>query len=238
MENTGRLSKRYAKNLQMLSEEEVLMLHSKKVCVLGCGGLGGYVVEMLGRLGIEAITVVDGDCFDESNLNRQLLATEDLIGVSKARAAQRRMASVNPRVSITVRETYLTEENAREIIAGHDLVFDALDSIGARKLAAGISGDMGIPLIYGAIAGWYAQVATIFPGEGTLESIYPGKQDKGREAILGNPSFTPALVAAVQVSEGLKVLLGRGEVLRNRMLFIDLLNNEFDILPLNGKIEP
>ncbi len=223
---------RYAKNRQMLTEEEILLLNQKKVCIIGCGGLGGYLLELLGRLGVEHITVIDGDTFSESNLNRQLLATDDLVGVPKARVAAWRMTAVNPRVKVTAHETYLVAENARALLQGHDLVFDALDSIRTRKLVARVLKDLGIPLVYGAIAGWYGQVATIFPGENTLERIYPREQDKGEESLLGNPSFTPALVASLQVSEGLKLLLGRGDLLRNRLLVIDLLENDFEIIPL------
>jgi len=85
-----------------------------------------------------------------------------------------------------------------------------------------------IPMIYGAIAGWYGQVSTILPGDRTLEKIY--RADAGIESELGNPSFTPATVASIQVAEGLKVLLGKPEILSKKMLYIDLLNQEYETI--------
>ena len=78
---------RYVRNLQALSEAECNTLRTKKVAVIGCGGLGGYLIEMLGRMGVGQIVACDGDVFDETNLNRQLLATEVCLGQSKAEVA-------------------------------------------------------------------------------------------------------------------------------------------------------
>ena len=85
-----------------------------------------------------------------------------------------------------------------------------------------------IPMVHGAIGGWFGQVTTIFPGNDTLSLIYPDDIEVSQE--LGNPSFSPAMTAAVQVSETIKVLLGIEDVLVRKMLFIDLLNNDFQIV--------
>ena len=81
---------RYSRNIPAISPEEQAALKDKKVLVLGCGGLGGYIIENLLRMGVGAITAVDGDSFDESNLNRQLLAAEKTLGINKAIAAAQR----------------------------------------------------------------------------------------------------------------------------------------------------
>ena len=94
------MEKRYSRNMNMLSPEENERLRSFRACVVGCGGLGGYVIELLGRLGVGTITAVDGDVFDETNLNRQLLSTEELLGESKALAAEARMKKVNSGVTV------------------------------------------------------------------------------------------------------------------------------------------
>jgi len=223
---------RYKRNMNMLSQEENDRLKSFKVCVIGCGGLGGYVIELLGRLGIGVITAVDGDAFDETNLNRQLLATEEVLGKSKAFTAEERMKKVNSDITVHPIQVFVTEENCDEVIRGHDIVVDALDNMIVRRLLEEHCEKQNIPLIHGAIAGWYGQVSSIMPGDRTLQKIYPSNENKGAETELGNPSFSPALVASIEVAEALKVLLHRGEILRNKLLTIDLLNQEYEIFDL------
>ena len=226
------VNQRYLKNMNLLNAEENLRLGSFRVCVVGCGGLGGYVIEELGRLGIGCITAIDGDVFELSNLNRQILSDETLIGEGKAEAAVARMAKVNSDITVIAKSCFLTEENCDELISGHDLVFDALDNMSTRRILEAHCSSCGIPLIHAAIGGWYAQVCTIMPGDFIFEKIYPPDMNKGIESELGNPSFTPALAASIQVSEGLKVLLGKGDLLRNKLLTINLLNHEYEIFML------
>lgn len=226
------LKDRYNRNMTTLSHEENERLHTFRVCVIGCGGLGGYVIELLGRLGIGYITAVDGDVFEETNLNRQLLSSEFHIGKSKALTAKERMQHVNSDITVQAICEYLTEENCDQIIAEHNIVVDALDNMSARRILERHCESQGIPLVHGAIAGWYGQVSTIYPGDQTIAKIYPEGEDKGAETELGNPSFTPALVASLQVAEVVKVLLKKGEILRGKLLNIDILNHEYEIFSL------
>ncbi|GAB1477283.1 HesA/MoeB/ThiF family protein [Bacillota bacterium] len=226
------MSRRYERNMNTLSPEENKKLKEFRVFVAGCGGLGGFIIEELGRLGIGHITAADGDVFDETNLNRQLLATMESLGKSKAKAAQTRMQDINPEITVEPVSTMICDENCSRLIKGHDLVIDALDNIGSRRILERNCELEGIPMVHGAIAGWYGQVAAIFPGDRTLEKLYPYDSDKGIETELGNPSFTPALIASVEVAEGLKILLGRGNVLRNKLLCINLLDHEYEILDI------
>lgn len=216
----------------MLSKDENERLGDFRISVIGCGGLGGYIIEMLGRLGIGNITAVDGDVFDETNLNRQLLSNSDTLGQYKALIAEKRMKLVNPLIKFTSVTEKITEVNAEKILSGHDLVIDAIDKIETRFLLQSTASKLNIPMIHGAIAGWYGQVSTIFPGDNTLEKIYPTRDAKGLESELGNPSFTPALVASIEVAEALKVLLNRGDLLRNKLLYIDLLEHDYMVMEL------
>jgi molybdopterin/thiamine biosynthesis adenylyltransferase len=226
------MSKRYERNMMTLSPEENAKLATFKVFVAGCGGLGGFIIEELGRLGIGRITAVDGDVFEETNLNRQLLSTVELLGASKAETAKQRMLEVNPDVEVTAIHTMIDENNCPELIRGHDLVMDALDNMGTRKIIEKACEKEGIPMVHGAIAGWYGQVSAVFPGDKTIEKLYPSDAEKGIETHLGNPSFTPAAIASIQVAEGLKILLGRGNILRNKLLSINLLDHEYEIFSL------
>jgi len=89
-----------------------------------------------------------------------------------------------------------------------------------------------IVLVHGAIAGWYGQIMTIYPGDQMLEKLYKNKEGRGVEVELGNPSFTPATIASIQVSEALKVIVGHDDLLRHKVLMIDLLANEYNIIPM------
>jgi molybdopterin/thiamine biosynthesis adenylyltransferase len=226
---------RYARNMKMLSPAENDALAGKRAAVVGCGGLGGFVIEELGRLGVGFITAIDGDVFVESNLNRQLLATTSNLGQAKAEAARLRMQEVNPLVQVSVWNGMLTEENALELLAGHDVILDALDNVPARFLLQKACRELNIPLVHGAIAGWYGQVTTILPGDETLCRLYPPKLQRGTEQELGNPSFTPALTASIQVAEALKILIGRGELLRGVVLRFDLFCQEYLLLEVDNK---
>lgn len=221
---------RYSRNMETLSLEENNKLKDCRVCVIGCGGLGGYVIEMLGRIGVGFITAVDGDIFQESNLNRQVLSDTYSLGKSKCIVAKERMMNVNPLIQVNAVNEYLTEENCHEILKGHHVIVDALDSIDARLMLQNACEELNIPLVSGAIAGWYGHVTTVYPGDRTLNTIYGNKKGKGVEVKLGNPSFTPALVASIKVSEVIKVLIERGDLLRKRILYIDTLNQDYEII--------
>ena len=108
------MDERYIRNLGALTEEECALLRTKTVFVAGCGGLGGYLIEMLLRIGVGEIRAADGDVFEASNLNRQLLSSPLSLGQSKAEAVAARAALVNPGVRFEAIPAFVTEENAAE----------------------------------------------------------------------------------------------------------------------------
>lgn len=229
----GILPSRYQRNRETISTEQQLILCKSNVAVIGCGGLGGYIIEELARIGVGGIVAVDPDVFDEHNLNRQLLATTDLLGRKKVEAAVKRVAEINPAVELKPVPILFNEDNAQDILQGINVAVDALDSIPTRLQLAEKCAKNNIPLVHGAIAGWDGRVTTQFPGEKTLQQIYSQtKNETGIETRYGNPSFTPALVASIEVAEVIKILLHTGTPLRNRYLAIDLFHNEFTEIPL------
>ena len=226
------MKERYIRNIEAVSEDENAALFDKKVCIIGCGGLGGYIIEILARIGIGNLIVVDGDVFEESNLNRQLLSKTDLLGKSKAESAYRRVLEINPEVKVKYIYDFLDESNYSEIINNSDVAVDALDNIKTKKFLQKACEELGIPLVHGAIGGWYGQVTTIFPGDRTLDIIYKGEEEKGQEKVLGNLPFTASYTASLQSAEVIKLLIKRGDLLRKKVLFMDLLNNESEIINL------
>ena len=231
----GILPARYQRNRNMISIAEQLQLFRSRIAVIGCGGLGGYIIEGLARLGVGQIVAIDPDIFEEHNLNRQLLATSRNLGQAKVEAALARVNEINPAVTVTpVKDTFCTA-NGRELLDGVTVAVDALDSISYRLELAEVCTEMKIPLVHGAIGGWYGHVATQLPGDTTVQRIYRNwVEGKGIEKELGNPAFTPAVVASLQVAEICKIVLKRGELLRNRKLSIDLLEMEIHEIQYDG----
>ncbi|MBO5497052.1 MAG: HesA/MoeB/ThiF family protein [Oscillospiraceae bacterium] len=218
------MEERYIRNLGALTEQECAALRTKTVFVAGCGGLGGYLIEMLLRLGVGTIRAADGDTFEASNLNRQLLSSPFSLGRSKAEAAADRAAEVNPDVRFVSIPQLVTEENARELIRGCDAVLDALDSIQARRILARACAEENVPLIHGAICGWSAQAAVIMPGDDLIDRIYPEGVGLSSKTSL---SFTPPFCAALQTALCTRLLTGRS-LEAGRLYVADLLDMEME----------
>jgi molybdopterin/thiamine biosynthesis adenylyltransferase len=221
------LPSRYQRNRKTLSVKQQALLFRSHVAVIGCGGLGGYVVELLARLGVGRITAVDPDVFEEHNLNRQLYSSPRLLGHPKVEAARQRVTEINPAVTLTALKCAFSKVNGFDMLQNTDVIVDALDSITVRLELAEISNELNVPLVHGAIGGWYGQVATQFPGDHTLRKIYNRSSGgTGVEKGLGNPSFTPAVIASLEVAEVCKILIGQGSPLSRRKLHINLLDME------------
>ena len=220
------MDERYIRNLGALTEAECALLRTKTVFVAGCGGLGGFLIEMLLRLGVGTIRAADGDVFEASNLNRQLLSSPQALGQPKAEAAAKRAALVNPDVRFEAIPEFVTEENAAELIRSCDAVLDALDNIRARRILARACAEEGIPMIHGAICGWSAQAAIVMPGDDLIDRIYPEGARLGSKTSL---SFTPPFCAAMQVALCTRLLAGR-PVETGRVYMADLLDMEWESL--------
>ena len=232
----GLLPARYQRNRQAISVSDQFTLFRSCVAVIGCGGLGGYVVEELARLGVGRIVVIDPDIFEEHNLNRQLFSSPSNLGQAKVAAAAKRIGEINPAVTLIPIQTAFSADNGSDLLINCEVVVDALDTIKVRLELADLCRSLNIPLVHGAIAGWFGHVTTQFPGDNTLQTIYQTwKAGKGIEQTLGNPSFTPALVASLEVAEVCKLLLGQGTSLRGRQMVIDLLAMEINVIDLNAE---
>jgi len=232
LENTL-LPIRYQRNLAMLSVAEQQRLFCSCVAVVGCGGLGGYVLEELARLGVGRIIAIDPDSFQEHNLNRQLLSSVNNLGQSKVSAAIERLALTNPAVTVDAYQEAFGSLNGERLLQGADVVVDCLDSVATRLELAEVCTVLGSPLVHGAIAGWYGHVCTVLPGALSFDRLYGhNASDKGTEKVMGNPSFTPAVIASLEVAEVCKLLLHKGRILDDHALNIDLLDMELTEIPL------
>jgi molybdopterin/thiamine biosynthesis adenylyltransferase len=229
----GLVPSRYERSIGTIGLEGQARLLKASVAVAGCGGLGGLVVELLARAGVGRLVLVDGDTFSDHNLNRQLLCDESNLGQSKAKAAAQRASAVNGAVEAKAVEAFPEESNALSILYGCDLAIDALDSNSARKILRNACRELSIPMVHGAIAGFWGQVGVFLPEDSTLWDGPEGSlPDRGVELETGNPPFTPAFVAALEAAEAIKVLAGVSKPLRHRLLWADLDRGEFHKLRL------
>ena len=234
--NRGIIPERYDRSLGTVGGPAgQLRLLQSKAAIIGLGGLGGLAAELLARMGVGTLVLVDGDSFSESNLNRQLISAEKNLGVSKVKAAAARLAEVNSAVELIPFPIFATPQNLDSMLAGCQVVLDCLDSLATRFLLQDFCRKLEIPLVHGAIAQFYGQLTVVYPGDAGLEAVYgppAAEKDGGIEKELGNPAATPALVASLQAQEALKILLGVGELVRGRLLFIDTLQGIFESIKL------
>lgn len=232
------LPERYSRNQKTLSCADQLRLFSSHVAVIGLGGLGGTVVELLARLGVGHLTLVDGDVFDESNINRQLLCSPLHIGQDKARVAETRLQEINPAVELRIFPEFFTANNGSAILSEVDLAVDCLDNIPSRFLLEKMCRETSIPLVSAAIAGASGQATTIFPSDSGFKLIY-GKQEKiepkGVEKSLGTLPFAAAYMAAVESAEVMNILLGKPAELRHRLFLAEINEHTSELLELISK---
>ena len=222
------MERRYIRNVPAITEAECALLRAKRVLIVGCGGLGGNLINLLSRVGVGNLRIVDGDVFEATNLNRQLFSEIPVLGINKARAAAERIQHINPDVVVEPVEAFLTEENAVELIRGCDVALDALDNVDGRRVLSAACKEAGVPLVYGAIDGWVAQAAISMPGDGLIEKLYPEDVLIRDKSVL---SFTPALCASMQAALCVKLLTGRN-VETGKIYYMDLLNQEFETIPM------
>lgn len=220
---------RYLRNFPALSREEQKLLMSKRVLIAGCGGQGGYLLELMLRLGVGSIVAVDPDNFSSDNLNRQLLSQVQLLGTPKTEAVKARAAQVNPDVKVETFAVRLDEQTAPMLLPGCDAVLDALDSTKSRKTLAQACAKAKIPMIHGATTGWYAQAAVSMPGDHLMDLIYPEQTDHIDNSVL---SFTPALCASMQVALCTELLVGR-RVKTGTLFSFDLLRMKMESIHLS-----
>ena len=229
------IPERYERNMGTIEIEGQIALLQSQVAVIGLGGLGGTVLDMLLRWGIGSLVIIDHDAFLDSNLNRQVLSGSSTLGLRKVDVAKKRAQEVNPATHIDALAIVADEHNLPEVLQGCCVAVDGLDNIRIRFVLERACKRLGIPLVHGAIAGFMGQVSTIFPDDPGLELLY-GTEDvleSGAEQELGTPSVTPAAVAAWQATEVVKILLGWENTLRNKVLFFDLRDQLMTIVDLS-----
>jgi len=200
-------------------------LKEAKVFIAGGGGLGSPAAIYLAAAGIGRIRLVDHDRVELSNLNRQVLHGDADIGRKKVDSAAERLQKLNRGVAIEAIDDRITEDNASRLVAGFDLIVDALDNLPTRYLLNKTAVEKNIPFFHGAVYGFEGRAMTIIPGKSAcLWCLYQGRVTEGKFPVIG---VAPAIIGGIQATEVIKYLTGIGELLTNRLLVYDGLNLEF-----------
>ncbi len=218
----------FSRNIGSITLEQQQQLNQKAVSVIGCGGLGGHVIDQLVRLGVGTVHCFDPDSFSLSNCNRQLYATAATLGQNKAQAAAERAAAISSSYSkgkvIPFPVDY--RQAAAKAVRQTDVVVDCIDDIPARLELAELCRQHKKVLVHGAVSGWIGQVGVQGAAGSLYKRLYPAKTADKNEPI-SVLACTVAMVAALQVSETLKILLHLPVDLEEKTLFIDLRQQEF-----------
>jgi molybdopterin/thiamine biosynthesis adenylyltransferase len=231
----GVIPRRYLRNMGSLEISGQKKLLQARALLVGAGGLGGTVAQLLARMGLGNLVIADGDSFTEDNLNRQAFAVEGNVGQSKVRAARSEVGKINAATEVEIFEGYVTEKELAVLLKGTDVAIDALDNMPSRFLLQKACQEKKVPLVHGAVAGFSGQVSVIYPEDIGFRALYGDSQttpEKGIEVEWGNLAGIVSAVASVQVQEAVKVITGLGRPLRNRLLFLDSLNGSTEMIVL------
>jgi adenylyltransferase/sulfurtransferase len=233
---------RYSRHflLPEVGEEGQAKLLDAKVLMVGAGGLGSPSAFYLAAAGVGTMGIVDNDVVDLSNLQRQILHTNDRIGQPKTESAKQTIQALNPDVRVITYQDKLTSENIMDIIKDYDIVVDGCDNFPTRYLVNDACVMTQKPNVHGSIFQFEGQVTVFYPGKGPCyrclypEPPPPGMAPSCQEAgVLG---VLPGLIGVMQALETIKLILGKGDTLVGRLLCFNTLTME--ITPLNLNADP
>lgn len=216
-------------------------LHRSKVLVVGAGGLGIPVLTYLNAMGVGTLGIVDEDIVSVSNLHRQVLYSEGDVGRQKVAVALEKLKAQNSDTRLHVHNSFLTRDNALQIIAGYDVVVDASDNFPARYLVNDACVILKKPFVYGALHGFEGQVSVFnYQGGPTYRCLFPTMPgpdevpDCNENGVLG---ILPGIIGNFQALETVKVMTGVGEPLSGKLLLYDALSNSFQKIGFSARPE-
>ncbi|MEM3291847.1 MAG: HesA/MoeB/ThiF family protein [Saccharolobus sp.] len=202
---------RYSRQLLILGLDLQQTLNELKVLIAGCGALGSAISELLARLGVGEITVVDADVVDITNLHRTHLFTEDDIGRPKAEVCAKKISQINSSIKASYIIDIIDEKNIEKIMENNNYIFDGLDNLYYKLLLNDAAIKMGIPLVYGGINGEYGSAKLIIPHSTACLSCFIHYEDNDTQNACDIIGVTPLIVeltATVQVNLMLNHLRG------------------------------
>jgi molybdopterin/thiamine biosynthesis adenylyltransferase len=217
-------------------------LKAARVLVVGAGGLGSPALMYLAAAGVGTIGVIDADVVEGSNLQRQVIHTDDRIGMPKVFSAETAMRALNPFIEVLPYNRKLDETNAATLVADYDLVLDGTDSFDTRSLVNRACVAAGVPLISGAIAQWEGQLGLFDPARGgpCYACVFPVKPAPDLVptcAEAGVAAPLPGVIGSMMAMEAVKHLTGAGETLTGRLMIHDALYAETRVIGVKRRVD-
>jgi len=211
--------------IEEFGEEGQERLKRARVVIAGGGGLGSPAAIYLAAAGVGTIRIIDWDRVQLSNLNRQVLHWDKDIGRSKVASAAEKLKNLNHGVRIEAINETITEANIPQLVAGFDLIVDAMDNLPSRYLLNKAAVEKNIPFFHGAVYGFEGRAMTIIPGQtACLRCVCRGVIPGDKFPVIG---VTPAVIGCIQATEVIKYIVGIGELLTNKLLIYDGLSMKF-----------
>lgn len=223
---------------EIFSEEEQEILRTTPIVIIGCGGLGGTIIEQFVRAGFEELTIVDQDVFDETNLNRQVRSNLGTVGKSKVKITKSAMEQINPNINITDYDLTIDEKNISKILKGNKILVDAVDNVYTRVLISREAKQQGMVFVHSAVEKTMGQLSVFEPNSVSYEELFRLKSvDKALDDDVKNYllsisakkpqvlGVTPSIFGSLQVNETIKYILNKKDVvLAPKVLMWDLFN--------------
>jgi molybdopterin/thiamine biosynthesis adenylyltransferase len=201
-------------------------LKAGSALIVGAGGLGAPAALYLAAAGVGTVILADPDDVDLSNLQRQVIYTEEDVGRPKPEAAADRLAALNPHIFVAGFNDAFTERTADELVDGVDLVLDGTDDFATRFCVNAACVRHGKPLISGAIGRWTGQVG-VFPGRPCYQCLVPEVPPEAETCqAVGVVGALAGVIGSMMALEGIKMLTGAGEPLAGRLMIYDALSAE------------
>ncbi len=197
--------------LKEIGEGGQTKISAAKAVIVGCGALGTYTASLLTRAGVGRILIADRDNVELSNLQRQILFSEQDVGEPKASTAERLLKQVNSEIEITSTMTDIGVDNVEDLVDGATVVVDATDNMQTRFVVNDACVKLGIPWVYGGAVGTSGMVFSIVPTGPCLRCVFPTLPPAGQLPTcntVGIVNSLPSVVASLEVTEALKVMLG------------------------------
>ncbi len=217
-------------------------LKHASVLVIGAGGLGSPAILYLAAAGVGRIGIIDDDVVDHTNLQRQIIHTDDRSGMPKVFSAAEAVKALNPYTEIRPYKRRLSEEEAEALFGDYDLILDGTDNFETRYLANRVAHKLDKPLISGALSQWEGQLSVFDPSQGAPcyqcifpEAPAPGLAPSCAEAGVLGP--LPGVVGSMMAAEAIKVIAGAGVPLRGEMLIYDALYGESRKISLSRRAD-
>ncbi|OLT11636.1 adenylyltransferase/sulfurtransferase MoeZ [Kocuria sp. CNJ-770] len=230
--------RRYARHLTVpeIGEEGQRRLKNARVLCVGAGGLGSPALLYLAAAGVGTLGIVDDDVVDSSNLQRQVIHGEAVLGAPKTVSAAARIADLNPLVHVVEHRERLTAANARRVLAGYHLVLDGSDNFGTRYLVSDACELGGIPHVWGSILRFDGQYSVFWGAHGpTYRDLYPVPPAPGTVpscAEAGVLGVLPGLLGTAMAVEAVKLVTGIGATMLGRVATYDALSARWWEIPL------